>query len=222
MVRQRDAHTWIEAYLPGKGWTTFDPTPAGEIKSFSPLVSSLNRYYDFLKLKWNRYIIQYSRRDQLRLFLSLRRQIMGLRLFPDSTSMQGIREKTSFLPSYLLTGLAAFACIMLIFWVFKKRRRAINIQHGGKPPLEISFYLNMLKILNKKKFTKRASETPAEFAKRVNSVESPLSPWIERITSLYYKVRFGRIPLTPYEEEETEEIIRDLRKRFSSPSASSD
>ena len=78
----------------------------------------------------------------------------------------------------------------------------------------------MLRILNKKKIAKRASETPAEFAKRVNSMESPQSHWIERITSFYYKVRFGRIPLTPYEEKETEEIIRDLRKRFSSPSAS--
>jgi len=220
MVRQRDAHTWIEAYLPGSGWTTFDPTPAGQAKTFSPLISSLNRYYDFLKLKWNRNIIQYSRRDQLRLFLSLRRQIMGLRLFPHSPSMEGIREKTSLLPSYLLGGLAAFACILLILWGFRKRRRVIGAQQGGKLPPEISFYLKMLKVLHKKKITKKASETPAEFAKRVRNVGSPLSPWIERITSLYYKVRFGHIPLTPHETEETVEIIQDLRKRFSSPSAS--
>ena len=220
MVRQRDAHTWIEVYLPGKGWIPFDPTPAGEAKVFSPLVSSLNRYYDFLKLKWNRYIIQYSRRDQLRLFLSLRRHIMGLRLFPHSTSMQGIREKTSYLPSYFLAGLAAFACILLIFWGFRRRRRVIHSQPRGKLPSEISFYLNMLKILDKKKIAKRASETPAEFATRVSSAGDPFSPLIERITSFYYKVRFGHITLTPYEEEETGEMIRDLRKRFSSTSAS--
>src|SRR5690606_4697902 len=26
-VRQGDAHSWVEAYLPGRGWTRFDPTP---------------------------------------------------------------------------------------------------------------------------------------------------------------------------------------------------
>jgi hypothetical protein len=220
MVRQRDAHTWIEAYLPAYGWTTFDPTPAGEAKTFPLFFASVNRYYDFLKLKWNRYIIQYSRRDQLRFFLAFRRQIMGLRLFPHSPSVQGIRNKTSHLPSYLLAGLAAFAFLLLIFWGLNKKKRAGVAHYGEKLPSDISFYLKMLQMLDKKKITKRASETPAEFAKRVSSVGSPFSTWIERITSLYYKVRFGHIPLTPPEEEETVEIIQDLRKRFFSPSAS--
>src|ERR1019366_5904852 len=27
VVRASDAHSWVEAYLPRLGWTTFDPTP---------------------------------------------------------------------------------------------------------------------------------------------------------------------------------------------------
>ena len=28
LVRERDAHTWVEAWVPGKGWRQYDPTPA--------------------------------------------------------------------------------------------------------------------------------------------------------------------------------------------------
>ncbi|MFC3772768.1 DUF4129 domain-containing transglutaminase family protein [Paenibacillus sp. GCM10012303] len=28
-VLNRNAHSWVEAYIPGSGWTVFDPTPAG-------------------------------------------------------------------------------------------------------------------------------------------------------------------------------------------------
>ena len=27
LVRASDAHSWVEAWIPGRGWTTFDPTP---------------------------------------------------------------------------------------------------------------------------------------------------------------------------------------------------
>ena len=30
VVRAKDAHSWVEAYFPGYGWQTFDPTPAGD------------------------------------------------------------------------------------------------------------------------------------------------------------------------------------------------
>lgn len=217
MVRQRDAHTWIESYLPDKGWVRFDPTPAIEAQTLPPVVSSVYRYYDFLKLKWNRHIIQYSRRDQIRFLLAFRRKVMGLHLFPRSPSMQGVREKTAQLPSYLLAVLAAFMCILLIAWGLKKRKRTMGTHRVGTLPSEISFYLKMLKILKKKKIAKRASETPAEFAQRLEQEGGYLTPWLERLTSLYYRVRFGQIPLTPHEEKEAGGIIRNLKKRSLPP-----
>ena len=42
MVRQNDAHSWVEAWLPGQGWTTADATPSsGELVAKTPLAAAL-------------------------------------------------------------------------------------------------------------------------------------------------------------------------------------
>lgn len=35
-VTNLDAHAWVEAYLEGSGWVSFDPTPAGDVDSGGP------------------------------------------------------------------------------------------------------------------------------------------------------------------------------------------
>jgi len=44
LVREKDAHMWVEAYIKGDGWMTFDPTPAGG-SGFQEFLLSLQRYY---------------------------------------------------------------------------------------------------------------------------------------------------------------------------------
>ena len=36
IVREKDAHSWVEAYFPEYGWASFDPTPAGNAESSKP------------------------------------------------------------------------------------------------------------------------------------------------------------------------------------------
>jgi transglutaminase-like putative cysteine protease len=39
VIRNRDAHAWVEVYFPGSGWVTFDPTAATTLPAPTPLGS---------------------------------------------------------------------------------------------------------------------------------------------------------------------------------------
>ncbi len=51
VVRDRNAHAWVEAYVDG-AWTTYDPTPAGELERFMPKRSAGADAYAELFAAW--------------------------------------------------------------------------------------------------------------------------------------------------------------------------
>ncbi len=66
IVRERDAHSWVEAYMNNRGWITSDPSPPIRFAIPDSWKSSvLFQYIDYTKLLWDRYIINYSRNDQV-------------------------------------------------------------------------------------------------------------------------------------------------------------
>ena len=75
IVRQSNAHAWVEAYVPDRGWVTFDPTPpAGRPGVADASLSALFRQaYDYLVFRWDRYVISFGQGDQAR-FLSVIRE----------------------------------------------------------------------------------------------------------------------------------------------------
>jgi len=60
IVKQSDAHSWVEAVIEGK-WKRFDPTPPAP--QFQ-MPSLLSLYIDYLRLKWYRYVVGFSSSDQ--------------------------------------------------------------------------------------------------------------------------------------------------------------
>ncbi|MCK6529869.1 DUF3488 and transglutaminase-like domain-containing protein [Myxococcota bacterium] len=60
LVRQSDAHSWVEAHLPGRGWTRFDPTPAAGDGAGGHALTSLGHYLDLLRERWDRLVLDYD------------------------------------------------------------------------------------------------------------------------------------------------------------------
>ena len=68
VVRQSDAHSWVEVYLPGSEWTEFDPTPGGGNQPDGGLLAQLNNYADALGYFWNTYVLTFDSNSQVQLF----------------------------------------------------------------------------------------------------------------------------------------------------------
>jgi transglutaminase-like putative cysteine protease len=80
LVRQSDAHSWVEAYT-GDRWKTYDPTPARE----SLARQSLLLLIDTINLNWYQYVVGFSAYDQLRItnyLLGTRKSLMNLPAVP--------------------------------------------------------------------------------------------------------------------------------------------
>jgi len=73
IVRQGNAHAWVEGYVEG-GWALFDPTPEAGLPELSAegLALLLRQAYDTLVFRWDRYVLSFDFYDQVRVFSELR------------------------------------------------------------------------------------------------------------------------------------------------------
>ncbi|HBR18508.1 MAG: hypothetical protein A3G39_03285 [Deltaproteobacteria bacterium RIFCSPLOWO2_12_FULL_43_16] len=201
IVRQKDAHSWVEAFMPGFGWTTFDPTPSAEAAgAAAPATSRVTLYIDSMRWRWNRYIVNYSFSDQATLARSVEDKTRSLLL---NLKWQSIRKgiakpkkETIFL------GVIVVAIILTTVTVSILRQEAKP--KSVKTPF---FYKALLKVLAKKGKIKQTQETPLEFANAI------ALPEVEAITKIYYDVRFGGYKLTDREQHNILIQLIDIKKR---------
>src|ERR1035437_9941888 len=60
LVRASDAHSWVEAWIPGYGWTTFDPTPADSNAGGLAILTRLALYLDAAETFWQEWVVTYD------------------------------------------------------------------------------------------------------------------------------------------------------------------
>ncbi|MBV8728685.1 MAG: DUF3488 domain-containing protein [Acidobacteriia bacterium] len=64
VVRASDAHSWVEAWIPRHGWSTFDPTPPDPNPPGFALFSKLELYVDAAQTFWQDWVVSYDMRRQ--------------------------------------------------------------------------------------------------------------------------------------------------------------
>ncbi len=189
LVRESDAHSWVEVFFPGHGWVTFDPTPEGRIGVDAGAFPLLASYVDYLRYRWNRYIIDFSRGDQLRLL-----DEVGDKWSWRNKTISGGRGFESLFDR---RAAALIALLVLFIWLAASKPRIPLLSRrkikgpGGKAS---AIYAEALGFLTKKGFAKPDSMTAGEFADSLARNSYPGSALMKVLTEKYLSVRFGGDP----------------------------
>ena len=208
IVRESDAHSWVEAYFPGNGWVTFDPTPAGPPDE-PGIFSRLALVVDWFQLNWNEWVISYDFAHQSVLAQNLQRKSHNwngsLRAWFAKKQEYGKAWLRSwqaghgFLALFFPAGMIALLISLRYGWIgrmvhnlrLKLWLRSRNSKRAN-PALASRLYLEFLKLLEHRGFARKESETPFEFAAAV--AEPALAPAVREFTRLYADARFGGVP----------------------------
>jgi hypothetical protein len=214
VVRESDAHSWVEAYFPGFGWLTFDPTPpSGEERSLG-LFSKMSHYWDWFQLQWSEWVINYDFIHQITVAQNLGRfsRDWAERLRADLANARShATEKLKRLQERMERSSRGRTEIIVMFGILvlgvlilrpeiRQRltivwRTKIRPTHEMTPHLATLQYLEMLRVLGRFGFSKSVAQTPMEFA--TSLPDGNLAAPVVEMTSIYQAARYGAKPADP-------------------------
>ncbi len=201
LIRTSDAHSWVEAWIPRRGWTTFDPTPPDPNPQRLSLWTRLGFYTDAAQVFWQDWVVNYNLDRQLQLATKMGRssRYVGQSWF-DRLGFAAPRwwsELLGFAKQYRLW-LASLGALALLAGLFGKdgwrwwstRRRVLKVQRGQAEASDATLlYCRMLQVLKRRGVEKPAWQTPREFARVLEETE--VAVLVEDLTSAYNELRFG-------------------------------
>jgi transglutaminase-like putative cysteine protease len=202
IIRGRDAHSWVEAFIPGYGWATFDPTPADPRDAVGGL-HRVSLYLDALGEFWREWVINYDFLHQQNLTFSA---VMRGRSYSDRTRLWMRRQYFALLRgagkayrgaaggagrtwtiAVVLVLLAAIAFPGLLK-IARERRLTRQPQRAPRAAASL-WYARLCHRLARQGLRKTPAQTPGEFVAAI--ADGPLREKVERFTRHYQRARFG-------------------------------
>jgi transglutaminase-like putative cysteine protease len=201
MVRLSDAHAWVEAYFDGLGWVTFDPSPRMQPEPRTgPWALSLQ--LDAARMRWYRYVVNWSVQDQRGMVSTVQRQAQDFRL-----AFAWPRDWRA--RSWLTAGGSLLAAAGLLWLARHVRRRGVTRPSARMP----RFYQRALRQLARHGLALDPAETARQFCGRAGAAAPACAAPLTRITGAYERARFGALPLSDAELSDVERCLVELEKR---------
>ena len=191
IVRQSDAHAWVEVWLKNQGWVRFDPTsiiPDHRVEHTEDILQRQSRNqqakfllekgwlshnlrkvrlaFDAVQSRWNSWVVGYDHQRQTNFF-----SFLGIDHF--SIVHIGLLMATSMAVAFFILGL-------LLFRRQKKPEQPI-----------LMLYELFCRKLARCGFEKQASETASAYAQRIITKRADLECDVVRINKLYNQLRYA-------------------------------
>ncbi len=200
VVRASDAHSWVEAWLPRRGWVTFDPTPLDPSPSSAGWLSRAGLVLDAADQFWQDWVVGYDFERQVTLAARMQASGRNLRFsWLGQLGAAAARIETHVraarvyaVPILILFALAALA---MLFGpgLLRKLRADLRVRRAQRGEAQASdatlLYERMLRVLERRGLRKPPWVTPAEFARVLPPSE--LAMLVEDLTGAYNQFRFG-------------------------------
>ncbi|HTU35094.1 MAG TPA: DUF3488 and transglutaminase-like domain-containing protein [Candidatus Acidoferrum sp.] len=224
IIRESDAHAWVEVYFPGYGWITFDPTPGSADEHPHGLFARVGMYLDWFQLNWNDWVINYDFSHQVILAENLRKSSSDWRDQARDYSIAKEQQAMRYLlvldqrieaSHYTLPSILVLLLALLIYIRGRKvvgyaaARWRLRSGHAGNLTASLAAfeYREMLRLLEKRGWKKAGSQTPLEFARTIS--EPQLAGPVAQLTELYQAARFGAHPAAT---DQISAVLRSLRE----------
>jgi transglutaminase-like putative cysteine protease len=216
VVRQSDAHAWVEAYLPEEGWVTFDPTPpAGRPSTRSSGWYHLfSQAYDYAIFRWDRYVLTYGFFDQVgiaRRLVTWWSDWWRSRSSPDASTEETIEvageddaaesagDQGFNMSGYELIPLS-LALLWGAWWIWRHRPAFSAVR---------AYRQLRSRIENDEAIELQGSTPPLGLAEHIASAKPLASVPARRVIDLYLRESFGGQELTEEERQELRIALRD-------------
>ena len=213
-VRQGDAHSWVEVYIPQRGWQRFDPTPPASATPQSEITGILAFVRDLAEAaaqRYSRHVISYDLNQQLRLLGNARRLYGKLRL--RSTLPSGLNS-----PRRLVLVWCGVVLIGVgLWWLFRRQSSAQperDRDQAPDPPHRreiVRLYAQLEAALAARGVARHPGTPPLGHAQALAEIGHPAGPIALELTQLYLDVRFGGRVLSDADQRNFTRLVRELR-----------
>jgi hypothetical protein len=211
-VRQGDAHSWVEVFLDGIGWTLFDPTPPASAipqAQTGGVLAVMRDLAEAAAQRWSRYVIGYDLEQQLRAlrWVSERYDI--------SSGSAGFSLKAAarrFGPP------AALALVIGIAAWYALRLRRTRKDPEAHRALErhaatqiVALYRSLEAAMAARGVPRVPSTPPLGHAQALVAIGHPIGQETLELTETYLEVRFAGRELTDHERRSFARRVRAVR-----------